>query len=75
MGYSDSADSGLALVSFHSISKGFIGECGLRGGYFELFGFPAEVITGGGSCLALCSCYIAQTSTSVACLVFLLNQK
>jgi len=37
MGYSDSADSGLALVSFHSISKGFIGECGLRGGYFELF--------------------------------------
>ena len=24
------------LVSFHSISKGFTGECGLRGGYFEL---------------------------------------
>ena len=43
MGYTDSSDSGLALVSFHSISKGFIGECGLRGGYFELFGFPSEV--------------------------------
>ena len=24
------------LVSFHTISKGTIGECGLRGGYFEL---------------------------------------
>lgn len=25
----------LPLFSFHSISKGFTGECGLRGGYFE----------------------------------------
>lgn len=24
------------LVSFHSTSKGFTGECGLRGGYMEL---------------------------------------
>lgn len=24
------------MISFHSISKGFLGECGLRGGYFEL---------------------------------------
>ena len=31
------------LVSFHSTSKGFIGECGLRGGYFELQNFPADV--------------------------------
>jgi aspartate/methionine/tyrosine aminotransferase len=23
------------LISLHSISKGIIGECGLRGGYFE----------------------------------------
>eukprot|EP00927_Polykrikos_kofoidii_P044439 TRINITY_DN38402_c0_g1_i1.p1 TRINITY_DN38402_c0_g1~~TRINITY_DN38402_c0_g1_i1.p1 ORF type:complete len:444 (+),score=69.81 TRINITY_DN38402_c0_g1_i1:181-1332(+) len=43
MGYTDEPSSGLSLVSFHSISKGFIGECGLRGGYFELFGFPPEV--------------------------------
>jgi len=33
----------LQLVSFHSTSKGFFGECGLRGGYFELQGFPADV--------------------------------
>jgi alanine transaminase len=31
------------LVSLHSISKGFTGECGLRGGYFEAIGFDAGV--------------------------------
>ena len=34
---------GLQLVSFHSCSKGFLGECGLRGGYLELFGIPDDV--------------------------------
>ena len=24
------------MISFPSVSKGFIGECGIRGGYFEL---------------------------------------
>jgi alanine transaminase len=36
-------DGRLALISFHSISKGFLGECGLRGGYFELLGIDPEV--------------------------------
>ena len=31
------------LVSLHSISKGFSGECGRRGGYFELTNVDAEV--------------------------------
>ena len=31
------------LVSFHSTSKGFIGECGRRGGYMELCGIHADV--------------------------------
>jgi aspartate/methionine/tyrosine aminotransferase len=35
--------SDLQMISFHSISKGFLGECGLRGGYFELFGIDATV--------------------------------
>jgi len=35
--------AGLELVSFHSTSKGFLGECGMRGGYFELHGFDPEV--------------------------------
>lgn len=34
---------GLELASLHSISKGMVGECGHRGGYFELCGFDAEV--------------------------------
>ncbi|KAF3936790.1 hypothetical protein ABW19_dt0203318 [Dactylella cylindrospora] len=32
------------LVSFHSTSKGMVGECGQRGGYFELVGFDPEVV-------------------------------
>lgn len=32
------------LASFHSISKGYYGECGLRGGYVELFGFDPLVV-------------------------------
>jgi len=31
------------VISFHSTSKGFIGECGLRGGYFEMQNIPADV--------------------------------
>jgi hypothetical protein len=31
------------VVSFHSTSKGFTGECGLRGGYFDLVGFEPAV--------------------------------
>ncbi|GBG31915.1 Alanine aminotransferase 1 [Hondaea fermentalgiana] len=32
------------LASFHSTSKGVVGECGLRGGYVEMLGFPRAVI-------------------------------
>jgi alanine transaminase len=31
------------LASLHSISKGMVGECGHRGGYFELVGFDEKV--------------------------------
>ncbi|KAG4304303.1 hypothetical protein PORY_002278 [Pneumocystis oryctolagi] len=33
----------IQLVSFHSVSKGTIGECGIRGGYLELTGFDDAV--------------------------------
>jgi alanine transaminase len=33
----------LELASLHSISKGMVGECGHRGGYFELTGFDPKV--------------------------------
>ncbi|KAK9694965.1 alanine transaminase [Basidiobolus ranarum] len=32
------------LISFHSISKGMVGECGRRGGFFECEGIEQEVI-------------------------------
>ncbi len=38
-GYKD-----VSLFSFHSCSKGFMGECGLRGGYMEIRNLPAEVV-------------------------------
>ncbi|KAK0743333.1 pyridoxal phosphate-dependent transferase [Schizothecium vesticola] len=31
------------LASLHSVSKGMVGECGHRGGYFELVNFDPEV--------------------------------
>lgn len=33
----------MELISFHSVSKGMIGECGRRGGYFECHGISQEV--------------------------------
>ncbi|KAI3934138.1 hypothetical protein MKW98_027348, partial [Papaver atlanticum] len=32
------------LVSFHTVSKGYWGECGQRGGYFEMTNIPAESV-------------------------------
>jgi alanine transaminase len=33
----------IADASLHSVSKGMVGECGHRGGYFELVGFHPDV--------------------------------
>eukprot|EP01052_Picozoa_sp_SAG31_P011934 SAG31_NODE_688_length_12807_cov_6.395814_2_plen_175_part_00 len=33
----------LEMISFHSISKGFLGECGIRGGYFELYNLDPAI--------------------------------
>lgn len=35
----------VSLFSFHSCSKGFMGECGVRGGYFEFRNVPDDVAT------------------------------
>lgn len=35
---------GLELISFHTVSKGAYGECGLRGGYMELLNFDETVM-------------------------------
>ncbi|WVZ65049.1 hypothetical protein U9M48_014471 [Paspalum notatum var. saurae] len=36
-------ETDLSIVSFHSVSMGYYGECGRRGGYMEMTGFPADV--------------------------------
>jgi glutamate--glyoxylate aminotransferase len=36
--------SGVELVSFHTVSKGAYGECGLRGGYMEMHNFDPAVV-------------------------------
>ncbi|XP_072980657.1 alanine aminotransferase 2 [Typha angustifolia] len=40
MGY---GEEDLPIVSFQSVSKGYYGECGKRGGYMEITGFNAAV--------------------------------
>ncbi|KAH6836295.1 alanine aminotransferase 2 [Perilla frutescens var. hirtella] len=40
MGY---GEKDISLVSFHSVSKGYYGECGKRGGYMEVTGFGREI--------------------------------
>ncbi|KVI05774.1 Aminotransferase, class I/classII [Cynara cardunculus var. scolymus] len=32
------------LISFHTVSKGFLGECGQRGGYFEMTNIPPQTV-------------------------------
>jgi len=40
----DPAYNNVPLVSLHSTSKGFFGECGQRGGYMEVVGCPEDVM-------------------------------
>lgn len=39
----DIAETEVTLFSFHSVSKGFLGECGHRGGYMEVRNMPDDV--------------------------------
>eukprot|EP01038_Epipyxis_sp_PR26KG_P004744 gene4744-6655_t len=36
--------TGVELASFHTVSKGAYGECGLRGGYMELLNFDPDTV-------------------------------
>ena len=38
--------SKLELVSFHTVSKGVYGECGLRGGYFDAMNIHPDAVAG-----------------------------
>ena len=55
------------LISMHSISKGLMGECGLRGGYFEahnLDPFALEMLFKLKS-IELCSNTVGQIATNL----------
>jgi aspartate/methionine/tyrosine aminotransferase len=39
----EQGETDVSLFSFHSCSKGFLGECGQRGGYVEVRNLPADV--------------------------------
>ncbi len=40
----EEGETDVSLFSFHSCSKGFLGECGQRGGYMEVRNVPADVV-------------------------------
>jgi aspartate/methionine/tyrosine aminotransferase len=40
----EKGETDVSLFSFHSCSKGFLGECGQRGGYMEIRNVPADVV-------------------------------
>ncbi len=40
----EKAEKEVSLFSFHSCSKGYLGECGQRGGYMEVRNVPDEVL-------------------------------
>ncbi len=40
----DMSEIKVSLFSFHSVSKGFLGECGHRGGYVEFRNIPDDVL-------------------------------
>lgn len=41
---SEMREQDVSLFSFHSTSKGFLGECGHRGGYMEVRNLPQDVL-------------------------------
>jgi alanine transaminase len=57
----------VSLFSFHSISKGFLGECGHRGGYVEIRNVPDDVLAQMAKLqsIALCSNLPGQMATYV----------
>ncbi|KAK9807161.1 hypothetical protein WJX73_002229 [Symbiochloris irregularis] len=57
----------IPLVSMHSVSKGFYGECGRRGAFMELVGLPQGVLgeLGKLASISLCSNIAGQIATAI----------
>lgn len=65
----DDSSKDLQLISFHSTSKGLIGECGRRGGYMELCNIDPYVQSQIYKLASadLCSGVVGQIMTSLMC--------
>ncbi len=63
----DVGEKNISLFSFHSVSKGLLGECGHRGGYVEFRNIPDDVLTEfiKLQSISLCSNLPGQISTYV----------
>ncbi len=63
----DLGEREVSLFSFHSVSKGFLGECGHRGGYVEFRNVPDDVMAEMAKLqsIALCSNVPGQLAVSV----------
>lgn len=61
--------SNFQLMSINSVSKGFYGECGLRGAYIELVGFSKEVRLQLRCVMSpdICATTIGQAAVSAMC--------
>lgn len=61
--------SSVELISMHSVSKGLLGECGLRGGYAECINFSkrAKEMMYKLKSINLCSNTIGQIATGLMC--------
>ncbi|PVU90442.1 hypothetical protein BB559_004629 [Furculomyces boomerangus] len=60
-------DSPVEMFSFHSISKGMIGECGRRGGYLEMHNISPEIkeILFKMASVSLCSNVLGQIAVDI----------
>jgi alanine transaminase len=63
----DLGETDVTLISYHSVSKGFLGECGHRGGYMEFRNIPDDVMAEMAKLqsIALCSNVPGQLATYV----------
>jgi alanine transaminase len=60
----------LQMISFHSTSKGFTGECGLRGGYMEYLGFNEDTKA---VLVKLCSINLCSTTIGQIAMGLMVN--
>ncbi|XP_067935095.1 alanine aminotransferase 1-like [Watersipora subatra] len=57
------------LASFMSISKGYMGECGLRAGYFEVVNFDEKLLMQLNKCISVKLCPPVTGQAALECVV------